>query len=218
VAPKIIAVWPGCHEFLQIVRTAVDVLRGGGLVAYPTDTLYGLAAHGLMPEAIEKVFAVKGRSSEKALPLLLAQDEQLDEMAIDISPVARRLAREFWPGALTLVVRRSSRVPDAVVGGGLTVALRVPHHAVPLGIVAALGAPITGTSANRSGGPLPRLASQVMDAIGTEVDLILDGGPCPGGIGSTVLDVTVNPPRILRLGEVTEAEITQVIACLKESD
>ena len=203
--------WPGCIEFRQIIAEAVEVLRGGGLVAYPTDTLYGLGAHAYLPVAVERVFAAKGRAVEKALPLLLAREEDLECVAADVPDRAWQLARAFWPGALTLVLRRGPPLPDVVVGGGPTVAVRVPHHAVPLALVAALGAPITGTSANRAGEPAPRLASEVVAALGEEVDLVLDGGPCPGGVGSTVVDVTVHPPRILRKGAVSEAEIAAVL-------
>jgi L-threonylcarbamoyladenylate synthase len=207
----VVSVWPGCAGFGQIIQEATGILKAGGLVAYPTDTLYGLAACIDIPEAVERVFAVKGRSDEKALPLLLAREEDLVKVAVDISAVARYLAETFWPGPLTLILQRSMAVPDRVVGGGNTVAVRIPHHAVPLALVAALGVPITGTSANLSGGLSPRRASDVMEAIGDKVDLVLDAGPCPGGIGSTVVDVTVEPPRMLRQGAISEAEVLATI-------
>ncbi len=211
MAARVISVWPGCAKFHQIIAKALEVLRGGGVVAYPTDTLYGLGANAYLPAAVEKVFAIKGRAAEKALPLLLAETQQMREVAEDIPAIAWDLADALWPGPLTMVLCRSPRVPDIVVGKGPTVAVRVPHHAVPLALAAGLGAPITGTSANRAGGPAPIRAPQVAEALGSEVDLILDAGPCPGGIGSTVLDLTVSPPRVLRQGAVTMEELRRVL-------
>ncbi|MCL5025320.1 MAG: L-threonylcarbamoyladenylate synthase, partial [Chloroflexi bacterium] len=168
-------------EFQQIVADAAEVLRGGGLVVYPTDTLYGLGAHAFTPAAVERVFALKGRAAEKPVPLLLARPEDMESVALDIPDLAWELADAFWPGALTLVLKRHPLVLDIVTGGGPTVAVRVPHHAVPLGLVAALGVPITGTSANPAGKPGPRTASEAVEALGDGVDLVLDGGPCPIG-------------------------------------
>ncbi len=211
MSTSVVSVWPGCMEFREIVANAVEVLRRGDLVVYPTDTLYGLGANAYMPAAVERVFALKDRDAEKALPLLLAHAEDMEAVAVDIPAVAWQLADEFWPGALTLVLKRGPRVPDTVTGGGDTVAVRVPHHAVPLGIVAALGAPIVGTSANRSGEPAPRRVEDLSDAVRNGVDLILDGGPCPGGVGSTVLDLTVSPARILRPGAVSAEELREIV-------
>jgi L-threonylcarbamoyladenylate synthase len=206
-----VSVWPGCMEFHQIVAGAVEVLQRGGLVVYPTDTLYGLGAHAYMPGAVERVFALKGRDAEKALPLLMARAEDMESVAAQVPAVAWRLASEFWPGALTLVLKRGPHVPDIVTGGGDTVAVRVPHHAVPLAVVAGLWAPIVGTSANRSGQPAPRRVEDLSDALREGVDLILDGGPCPGDTGSTVLDLTATPARILRAGAVTAEELRAIV-------
>ncbi len=214
MSARIISVWPGCMEFHRIITDAAEVLRRGGLVVYPTDTLYGLGAHAYQPEAVAKVFALKGREADKALPLLLATPEQMEEVAAAVPEAAWRLAEEFWPGALTLVLRRGPRVPDIVTGGGDTVALRVPHHAIPLALVAALGAPITGTSANPAGRPAPRRVDELADELREGVDLVLDAGPCPGGIGSTVLDLTASPARTLRRGAVTQEDIEAVVGAI----
>ena len=137
------------------VRPAVDILKSGGVVAIPTDTLYGLAACALDRTAVERVFRLKGRSQGVPLPLLLAEPEDIFRYAVDIPEAARALMERFWPGPLTLVFKKAASISDVVSGGHDTVALRVPDHVVPRAIVRGLGAPITGTSANRTGGPGP---------------------------------------------------------------
>lgn len=193
-----------------ILETAV-VLARGGLVAFPTDTVYGLGAHPLMENAVKKIYEVKGRPEEKALPLLLADNSQLELTAREISGAARRLAERFFPGALTLVLFKSDAIPDWVTGGDKKVALRVPDHNVPRALARALGFPIIGTSANRSGFPAACDALEVMEQIGNDIDLLLDGGPCPGGTPSTVLDITIMPPKIVREGTVSWQEIMLVV-------
>ena len=194
-----------------ILQRAVEVLKRGGLVAYPTDTLYGLGADAFDENAVRRVYTAKGRGQLKALPLLIDSVDALSIVATDVSHIALDLAARFWPGALTLVLKRSSRVPDAVTGGGDTIALRVPNHPVPRELARRLGAPITGTSANRSGGQDPVTVEEVRDQLGDAVDLVIDGGDCPGGLTSTVIDVSTERPVLIRQGAILLDEI-EVIA------
>jgi len=187
--------------------TAVDYLRQGGLVAFPTDTVYGLGVHGFQPAAIERLFAVKGRAHTKAIPLLIADEIQFAQVARAIPARAGHLIRRFWPGALTLVVWKSDQVPDVLTAGGPTIAVRLPDHPVTRALIRGVGVPLATTSANRSGHPDSITAADVARQLGRSIDLILDGGPCPGGIASTVVDLTTEPPAILRVGPIAEQEI-----------
>ncbi len=193
-------------------RAAGALLRRGGLVAYPTDTLYGLGASVADPEAVSRVFAAKGRASTQALPVLVASFEQLDQVCAEVGLLAKELAGRFWPGALSLVLRRHASVPAAIGGGGDTVAVRLPRHPAPLALIAECGTPITGTSANLSGGPQPDTAFEVVRQLGDAVDMVLDGGPCPVAAPSTILDLTTNPARLLRAGAVSIDELREVCA------
>ena len=194
------------------MERAVQCLRAGGLVAYPTDTVYGLGAAAGHDEAVRCLFERKGRALDRPLPLLLAAAEQVDEVAADAPPVARRLMAAFWPGGLTLVLGKAPSYRSLALGGGDTVAVRVPDHSVPRELVERLGEPMTGTSANRSGAPSPLTAAEVREQLGDLVELVIDGGPCPGGIESTVVDCTVDPPRLLRGGAIPWARIERVMA------
>ena len=185
------------------IALGADVLHRGGVVAYPTDTLYGLGADITQPAAVEQVFDIKGRPHGMPLPVLLPNPEALSMVTDDVPPLAWTLARRFWPGPLTLVVPRASRVPAIIAARGWTIAVRVPDHPVPRELARLLGSPITGTSANLSGGPSPHTAEEVRRQIGDRVDLIIEGGPPPDGRASTVLDITQSPPRILRLGAIS---------------
>ncbi|MBM3944197.1 MAG: threonylcarbamoyl-AMP synthase [SAR202 cluster bacterium] len=192
-------------------RAAAQVLKDGGIVALPTDTLYGLAALATDEAAVRRIFVAKGRPQGMALPVLLAGTRQLDTYAADVPDVARKLAAKFWPGQLTLVVRKASNIPDAVTGGAGTVALRVPDSELVRDIVQRLGAPITGTSANRSGRPGLTTAEAVVKELDGLVDLVLDygAGEQPGGQASTIVDVTGTPLRVLREGPVPLSEIEE---------
>ena len=193
------------------VAEAVKVLRNGGVAAIPTDTVYGLASNGLDAAAVARVFEVKGRPAGVALPLLLASADDLSLCCVDVPESARSLAGAFWPGPLTLVLRRSGTVPDAVTGGGDTVGVRVPDHPVPREMARRLGAPITGTSANRSGLPPATTAAEVREQIGDRVDYVLDGGAARSGVPSTVLDLTAVAPVIVRLGAVPAEAVARVL-------
>ncbi|MCJ7511330.1 MAG: L-threonylcarbamoyladenylate synthase [Dehalococcoidia bacterium] len=190
---------------------AVAVLKGGGLVAYPSDTVYGLGAAASDERAVARVFAVKGRPSEKALPLLLAEAEDMAPLCAEVPAAAKLLVEHFWPGPLTLVLRRSPTFHSAALGGGEKVALRVPDHPLLRELIRALGEPITGTSANRSGRPSCRTAAEVEEELADAVDLIIDGGPSRAGQESTVVDITEDTPRIMREGAISRREIEKVL-------
>ena len=188
------------HAERDAIERAVAVLHRGGVVAFPTDTVYGLGAHSAMATAVEKLFQVKERERLKAIPLLIARSEDLATVAAQVPEAAWRLAERFWPGPVTLVVPKAATVLDVLTGGGTTVAVRVPAHELALQLITALGVPLATTSANLSGKPETVTADEVQQALGERVRLVLDGGRCPGGVASTVIDVTTDPPCIRRRG------------------
>jgi L-threonylcarbamoyladenylate synthase len=194
----------------ESIAEAVRILLTGGLVAFPTDTVYGVGAHALHPQAVEKIYTAKIRPRDKAIPLLLATSDALSLVAENVPPVAHRLAERFWPGGLTLVLRKQAIVSHAV-SPGPTVAVRVPDHPVTQALIAALGAPLAATSANLAGNPSPVTAQEVVGELRGRIGLVLDGGPCPGGIPSTVLDLTTDPPTILRSGAIAEEDIRDIL-------
>lgn len=197
---------------------AIEALRQGGVVALPTDTVYGIGVALETPGGIERLFAAKSRPPDKAIALLLADPEQAAEIG-ELMPAARALAAAFWPGGLTLVVpRRTDRaLPAALTGGDLapgaipTVGLRVPNHDAPRALARALG-PLPTTSANRSGEPEARDADEIERLLGGSIDLVLDGGPAAGGPASTVVDVTSEAPLILRTGAIDADAIARCLA------
>ena len=192
------------------VESAVHILQSGGVVAIPTDTLYGLAACSINDGAVRRVFRLKGRSTQQALPLLLAEADDITRWARNIPEISWALADRFWPGALTLVLPKADSVPDVVSGGTDTIALRVPDHRMARAIARGLRAPITGTSANRSGRSGLTTAKAVRDEFGDEIDLVIDGGELIGGLASTVLDLSGERPRILRQGAISRREIEEL--------
>src|SRR5262245_3890855 len=182
------------------VARAVDVLRRGGVVAYPTDTLYGLAIDPRNGDAVRRLFALKGRRADAALPLIAADLAQA-ELTGRLDAPARRLAARWWPGPLTIVVAASAAIHRDALAGGATVAVRVPAHAVARQLARAHGFPIGATSANASGAPPLSTAGDVMLAL-PEVDAILDAGPAPGGAPSTIVEIGERGPRLIRAGAV----------------
>jgi L-threonylcarbamoyladenylate synthase len=188
---------------------ALEVLARGGLVAFPTDTVYGVGAPAFDVRSVERIFTVKGRDPEKAIPILIAEPESAGLVAESFTANVRRLAEAFWPGPLTLVVRKLPTVPERV-SRGPTIGLRVPDHPVALELLRASG-PLAATSANPSGGPDPRTAEEVAAGLGGGVDLILDGGVVPGGRASTVVDCTVDPPALIREGPFSLEAILAVL-------
>ncbi|MFQ6016231.1 MAG: L-threonylcarbamoyladenylate synthase, partial [Anaerolineae bacterium] len=199
----------------EAIERAVAVLKGGGLVAFPTDTVYGVGAHAFLPQAVELLYVAKERPHSKAIPLLLTTPDDLPSVAKDIPPVAWLLIEKFWPGGLTLVLPKRSAVPPVVSAGGPTVAIRVPDHPLALSLIQVLEAPLAATSANLSGQPECLSAQAVLKELGPRVHLILDGGRCPGGIPSTVVDLTTHPPRILRHGAIPAEALTPLLPDLK---
>lgn len=198
----------------ESMAEAVRILSAGGLVAFPTDTVYGVGAHALQPQAVDKIYAAKIRPQDKAIPLLLATPDDLSLVAESVPSVAHLLAEEFWPGGLTLVLRKRAVVSGAV-SPSPTVAVRVPDHPVTQTLIAALGAPLAATSANLAGNPSPITAQEVVGELAGRIELILDGGPCPGGIPSTVLDLTTDPPIILRSGAIAEEDLRAMLPSLR---
>lgn len=185
----------------------VDVLRAGGIVAFPTETFYGLGVHAFDGDALARLNRLKGKAHDSPILLLLADAEQADQVTRDLPARFEILARMFWPGPLTLVVPASAGLPPEISGGRGTVGIRVPGLALPRRIASSLGAPVTGVSANATGQPACRRALEVVQAFPEGVDWILDGGAAPGGAPSTVLDLCGQRPRILREGAVPAAAL-----------
>ncbi len=184
-----------------VLARAAGVLEAGGLVAFPTETFYGLGAAALDADAVRRVFVVKGRPESHPL-LVLVDDEAAAERIAEVGPRARALMARYWPGALTLVLRARPHVPAEVTAGTGTIGVRVPAHAVPRGLARALGGPVTAPSANPTGAAPPTTVREVLGYFDVRLALVLDGGATAGGLPSTVLDVTVEPPRVVRAGAV----------------
>ena len=193
------------------IARAAAVLRCGGLVAFPTETVYGLGALALDAGAVGRIFAAKGRPTNNPVIVHVADIAAAVEIAAAWPDAAELLARRFWPGPLTLVVPRGDAVPDIATAGGSTVAIRVPVHPVALALLRAVAAPVAAPSANRSSELSPTRAGHVLRGLDGRIDMVLDGGPTTGGIESTVLNVTTSPPRLLRPGLIGPAELEAVI-------
>ena len=196
---------------LDALRAAADVIRRGGVIAYPTETVYGLGADPFNPGAVQRVFDLKGRDAAKALILLVGADADLATVAVEVSEAARSLMKAFWPGPLTLVLRASPNLPGAILGGTDSVAVRRSSHPVARGLTHLVAGPITSTSANRSGRPPCRSAPEVAATFRTGLDLILDGGPSPGGRPSTILDVSRRAPALIRPGAIGRPDLETVL-------
>jgi L-threonylcarbamoyladenylate synthase len=193
------------------LERAAEVLRAGGLVAFPTETVYGLGAHALDPAAVESIYRAKGRPSYNPLIVHVADAGAARRLAGEWPEAAERLAARFWPGPLTLVVPKSPGIPDLVSAGLPTVALRVPAHPVAHALLRTAGIPLAAPSANRSTEVSPTTAEHVRRSLGDRVGLILDGGPCPVGIESTVLSLSGGVPTVLRPGTISIDELRAVI-------
>ncbi|MFA4969976.1 MAG: L-threonylcarbamoyladenylate synthase [Sulfuritalea sp.] len=193
------------------VSRAAALLRAGELVAFPTETVYGLGADASNPQAIAKIFAAKGRPADHPLIVHLPDASQLDRWAIDIPAVAFELAAAFWPGPLTLILKRHPSVLDAITGGQDTVGLRVPNHPLALQLLREFDGGVAAPSANRFGHVSPTTAAHVREELGDAVAMILDGGPCAVGIESTILDLSGGEPRILRPGMLDAEAVGAVL-------
>lgn len=193
------------------IAKAVEVLRAGGLVAFPTETVYGLGADASQADAVRRIFRAKGRPADHPVIVHLAAAQELGEWARDIPDAAWRLAERFWPGPLTLILKRGARVLDVVTGGQDSVGLRVPSHPVAVALLQAFRGGIAAPSANRFGRVSATTAEHVRRELGDAVDFILDGGACPVGIESTIVDLSSGAPVLLRPGRITLQEIESLL-------
>lgn len=199
------------HRTPPALAQAVDILHRGGLVALPTETVYGLGADGLSEPAVRRIFEAKGRPSTNPLILHVSGLSMARALVTDFPPEALRLAEAFWPGPLTLVLPKAAIVPDAVTAGGPTVALRMPAHPVALALIRTFGRPVAAPSANRSEHVSPTRAEHVAADLADRIDLLLDGGPCSMGLESTVVDLTGPQPRLLRRGPLSPSHLARVL-------
>lgn len=193
---------------------AADLIRAGGMVAYPTESFYGLAVNAADEEAIQRLFAIKKRRSDHPVLILIHSIEVLDQCVASIPEMAHKLIRQFWPGGLTLVFKAGSNLSPLLSAYTGKIGIRLSSHPVATELVKAVGVPITGTSANISGQPACVNAVEVLHSLGEGVDLILDGGATKGAPGSTILDITVTPPKILRQGIVGREQLRAFIPIL----
>lgn len=190
---------------------AAECLRRGGLVAFPTETVYGLGAHALDRDAVRRLFEVKGRPANDPLIVHIDAVERIEPLVAHVPKAARQLAARFWPGPLTLVLPRSARVPDEVTAGLTTVAVRVPAHPIARALLAAAGVPVAAPSANLFSRPSPTRASHVLDDLSGRIDLVIDGGPTQVGVESTVVDLSSEVPTILRPGAVSLDMLREIL-------
>lgn len=193
------------------VRTAAEILKSGGLVGMPTETVYGLAANALDGKAAARIFAAKGRPMDNPLIVHISEFDQIRRLVREVPESARRLAERFWPGPMTLVLPKSDLIPDEVSAGLDTVGIRFPSHPVARALISASGLPLAAPSANVSGRPSPTTAAHVMHDLSGRIEAVLDGGPCGVGVESTVLTLAENPPRLLRPGGVTLEQLRSVL-------
>jgi L-threonylcarbamoyladenylate synthase len=197
-------------QFREPVSKGISILKNGGIVAYPTDTLYGLGADIFNEKAVSRIYKVKARPLDMALPVLVARIEQIKDVAREVPEIAWQLINEFMPGGLTVVLYKSNRIPDIVTAGGDTVAVRVPGSPVPIALIEGSGNPIIGTSANLTGKPNPLTALDVQNQLNGNVDLIIDGGRTLAGMESTIIDCTGLVPVILREGVIERRNIERI--------
>lgn len=197
------------------IGMAADIIRNGGLVGLPTETVYGLGANGLDPEAVKKIFEVKGRPQDNPLILHVPGVHWLPRYCKNVPPIAYELARRFWPGPLTMILERNKKVPDRTTAGLDTVGIRCPAHLVTLAIIRESGVPIAAPSANTSGRPSCTTAADVMEDMNGKINGVVDGGPCDVGVESTILDLTTTPPRLLRPGGLPLEEIERVVGSVE---
>lgn len=199
------------REQEQHLKHAGEILRSGGLVAFPTETVYGLGGDALSKESSRKIYAAKGRPSDNPLIVHIADMEALPAIVKEVTPEARKIAQAFWPGPLTIILEKSEMVPYETTGGLNTVAVRLPSHPIARKLIEYAGGYVAAPSANTSGKPSPTVAKYVIEDMDGRIDMILDGGEVGIGLESTIIDLTVSPPQILRPGFVTEAMLREVL-------
>jgi L-threonylcarbamoyladenylate synthase len=193
-------------------------LLSGGILAFPTESYYGLGALATSAAALERLFVLKQRSDDQPVPVVVADRQQVATVIETVPPMADLLITRFWPGPLTLVMPARANLPGRLTGGTGKLGVRHPGLFLPALVAAAVGCPVTATSANRSGAMPATTAERVLAEFGDEIDLILDGGPTPGGLPSTVLDVTVEPPRLVRAGRITEEQLVTVCGLVQQPE
>ena len=191
------------------MNDAAEVIKSGGLCAVPTETVYGLAANGLDPAAVEKIYEVKNRPETKPISLLVSGMDDVERFCKDIPDSAYVMAERFWPGPLTMILPRRDNVPDIVTAGGDTVGVRCPDHPMTLEIIRLAGVPLAAPSANISGQPSPKNLGQALEYFDGKIEAAVDGGQCGVGIESTIVDMTRTPPVILRLGGLSRQRISE---------
>jgi L-threonylcarbamoyladenylate synthase len=207
---EMLAVDPAAPE-PEKIRRAASVLRDGGLIAFPTETVYGLGADARNPDAVNRIFAAKGRPATNPVIVHIAERDELLNVCESDTETGKTLSSVFWPGPLTLVLPKGRAIPDIVTASGPTVAVRCPVHPVARALIREAGVPIAAPSANRSTEVSPTRAEHVLAGLDGRIDMILDGGPCPGGLESTVVDATRPVPRVLRLGLITVPMLEAVV-------
>ncbi len=203
-----------CSAILEAAR----LIQAGEVVAFPTETVYGLGANALDAAAVQKIFEAKGRPSDNPLIVHISKCQDVDRLVRELPPAASSLMERFWPGPLTMIFKKSHLIPDTVTAGLDTVAIRMPRHPVALKLIERSEVPIAAPSANRSGHTSPTMAQHVLDDLGGRIPLILDGGRCEVGLESTVLDMTAEVPTILRPGGITYEMLTQVLGEVRVDD
>lgn len=195
----------------DILQEPAELLAEGKLVAFPTETVYGLGGNALCADTVQKIYAAKGRPSDNPLIVHVAKKEDVYPLVKEVPPGAETVMEHLWPGPVTLVLEKSDKIPDAVTAGGTTVALRMPEHPVARELIRRSEVPVAAPSANISGRPSPTKASHVVEDLGEKIDCIVDGGPCSVGLESTVIDMTVTPPRILRPGGISQETLSALL-------
>ena len=196
---------------LKIIDEAADILKKGGLVAFPTETVYGLGANGLNSEACRKIYEAKGRPSDNPLILHIGERDQLNIIAEEVPESAQKIMDAFWPGPITIIFKKKSIVPDSVTGKFNTVAVRFPSNKIARSLINAAGVPVAAPSANISGKPSPTRASHVLFDMDGKIDMIIDGGAAHFGLESTIIDVSTGVPTILRPGAITKEMLEEVV-------
>lgn len=208
--PEIVKIDPINPERPLILKAA-RILREGGIVAYPTETFYGLGADAENVKAIERIYTIKGREDKKPISILIGSKEDITKYALHITERGEKLMNRFWPGALTLVFEASRNVPEILTAGTGKIGIRLSSHAISTHLVQNIPESLTATSANVSGKKECSSAREVMEGLGNAIDAVIDGGTTPGGLGSTILDVTEDPPRILREGIIPISLINEIL-------
>jgi len=195
----------------EAIFTAAQILKDGGLVGIPTETVYGLAANALNGKAVAKIFAAKGRPMDNPLIVHISEFNQLYKLVKEVPEAAKKLADKFWPGPMTIILPKADIIPDEVSAGLDTVAVRFPSHPAARALIDAAGLPLAAPSANLSGHPSPTTAEHVMNDLNGKIEAVLDGGPCGVGVESTVITLATNPPRLLRPGGITLEQLREVL-------